>query len=171
MDGTLAVIYLLASLTDMGMNHCRAEGCLARSEATSRFSAQMSDVHFQADSIGSEIYLGYDLGRRFGPYQPTLGVSTTSDGASWIGFGIKSTYGLGSGGFFAEGSLMPGLYNDAGGPDLGGSLQFRSALGIGYAFDNGATLSVLYDHRSNADTDPLNPGLETLAIRLAIALD
>ena len=32
---------------------------------------------------------------------------------------------------------------------------------------NGMTVLALYDHRSNADTLDVNPGLETIALRVA----
>ncbi len=171
MDGTLAVIYLVASLFDMGVNHCGQGGCLSRDAAPARLSVQAADVQFQDASIGREFYLGYDLDHSYGPFQPTVGLSFTDQGAGWIGFGVKSRFALGGSGLFAEGSIMPGYYAPGDGPDLGGNLHFRSALGLGYEFDNGATLSVLYDHRSNADTQTLNPGLETLSVRYQVALD
>ena len=62
---------------------------------------------------------------------------------------------------------MPGYYAQGDGPDIGGSLQFRSSLGMGFAFDNGVTVLASYDHRSNADTQDVNPGLETIALRVA----
>ena len=172
MDGTLAIIFLITSLTDMGFNDCRTDGCLERDDATARVSFQHADVEFQDDRISDEVYVGYDMDRRYGPFQPTFGVSITADGSSWAGAGVKwtSAHVIDSP-FFIETSLMPGLYSQSDGPDLGGSLHFRSAFGAGYRFDNGATLSVLYDHRSNGDTHNLNPGLETIAVRYAIALN
>ena len=81
---------------------------------------------------------------------------------------MDSTVGAG---WFAEGSVMPGFYDAGDGPDLGSNLQFRSALGLGYEFAGGSTLSVHYDHRSNADIESLNPGLETIAIRYAVTFN
>ncbi|MDE0984033.1 MAG: acyloxyacyl hydrolase [Yoonia sp.] len=49
-------------------------------------------------------------------------------GAKW------TTQSLSNSPFFIEASLMPGYYAQGDGPDLGGSLQFRSSLGAGYAF-------------------------------------
>ena len=170
MDGTLAALYALLSLLDMGLTDCREAGCLARSDAPARLSFQAADVQFNDFSIGNEIYIGYDFDRAFGPFQPTLGASFTEDSETWIGYGVKTAWTFDSG-VFIEGSIMPGLYYEAGGIPLGGNLQFRSAIGVGYEFGNGATLTVLYDHRSNADTQPLNPGLETLSIRYAVTLD
>jgi len=171
MDGRLGVIYLILSLFDMQSTHCgQAGGCLGREEAPARLSFQAGDVQFQDASIGAEAYLGYDLGHTYGPFQPTIGLSVTDQSAAWIGLGVKSTFDLG-GGLFFEGSIMPGYYQRGDGPELGGTLHFRSALGLGYEFGNGATLALLYDHRSNGDTVSPNPGMETLSIRYAIALD
>ena len=171
MDGTLAIIWLITSLTDMGLNECPT-GCFAERPAPARFSIQGAQVIFQEEEIGQEIYIGYDTATRDGPFHLTYGASITSDGDAWIGAGQKWTSrNFYDGPFFIETSLMPGIYLRGDGPDLGGSLQFRSALGAGYIFDNGATLTVSYDHRSNADIQSMNPGLETVSIRYAILLD
>lgn len=171
MDGTLAIIFIVAGLTDMGFNDC-PDQCLRQTPATERFNLQAGQVIFQEDTIGEEIYAAYDLGTYYGPFQPTVGISGTMDGDYWVGAGAKWTSkNISPGPFFFEASLMPGLYAQGDGPDIGGALQFRSALGMGYQFDNGGTLSVLFDHRSNADTQEENPGLETLAVRYAIALN
>ncbi|KPP91098.1 MAG: Lipid A 3-O-deacylase (PagL) [Rhodobacteraceae bacterium HLUCCA08] len=170
MDGTLATIYLIAGVFDMGATHC-ATGCLARQDADRRLTLQAGSVLFQDAAIGDELYLGYDLRQARGPFQPTLGLSVSDLGDTWIGLGVKTRFEIGHEGWFAEGSVMPG-YHDAGtGPDLGGSFQIRSSLGLGYEFDNGGALSLLFDHRSNADTQSLNPGMETISIRYSMAFD
>jgi len=167
MNGALAVIFLVASLTDMTFTNCPT-GCLAQSDATSRLSFQAAKVEFQENIIGSEIYVGYDFATAYGPFQPTLGGSATDLGDVWAGIGAKwTTQSLSDRPFFIEAFLMPGYYAQGDGPDLGGSLQFRSSLGAGYAFDNGMTVLASYDHRSNADTLDVNPGLETIALRVA----
>lgn len=167
MDGTLAAIFVIASLTDMTLNDC-ATGCLAAQQAPSRLAFQLADLQFQNDSIGREAMLSYDLGRSYGPFQPMLALSLTDSGDTWIGAGAKwTTTDLWSGPVFVEASLMPGLHLRGDGPDIGGTLHFRSALGVGYVFDNGVTATISYDHRSNADRLDLNPGLETLSLRVA----
>lgn len=170
MDGTLAAIYYLTALIDMGTNYCPNDGCLASNEAQERFWVQAGAVEFQREIIGEEVYFGYDLGRARGPFQRAIGFSITDAGSFWIGTGNKTQWELG-GGWFFEGSSMPGLYIAGDGEDLGGYLQFRSALGIGYEFDNGGTLSLHYDHRSNADIEDYNPGLETIGIRYAFVIE
>ena len=170
MDGTLALIWLLTSLTDMTVNDCPNRGCLTGEDAPARLSYQLADVQFNEVSIAEEFYMGYDSHRRKGPFQPTYGLSLTTDGSAWFGVGWKWTsQNVYDSPFFIETSMMPGLYAPREGVDLGGALQFRSAFGVGYEFDNGSTITVAYDHRSNADTQARNPGLETLSIRYQVA--
>lgn len=171
MDGTLAGIFLIASLTDMGLNDCPS-ACFQPSDATARLSFQAAAVEFQEDIVGQEMLIGYDFGKKYGPFQPTIAASITEEGGAWFGAGAKwTTEDLINGPFFIEASLLPGAYFDNNDVDIGGILQFRSALGIGYTFDNGSTLLVSYDHRSNGDITAFNPGLETIAIRYAFAFD
>jgi hypothetical protein len=165
MDGTLAFIWLITSLTDMTLDDC-PDGCLKTEKFAPEIFYQFADVQFNDDSIAEEFYLGYDSHRRRGPFRPTYGLSLTTEGSAWFGIGWKwSSQYVYDSPLFVETSMMPGFYAQRDGPDLGGTLQFRSALGVGYEFDNGSSLTVSYDHRSNADTNPVNPGLETLSIR------
>ena len=170
MDGALAIIFAIVGLTDMAFNECPT-GCLARSEDTSRFSIQAAGVQFNTDWLGSEVVFGYDYGHSFGPFQPTISISATEQGDIWFGGGAKWRQEIGRSDFFFEGSFQPGVYIRGDGPDLGGAIHFRSALGLGYEFDNGGSILMSFDHRSNGDLLPTNPGLETLAIQYSIALD
>ncbi|PVA05958.1 acyloxyacyl hydrolase [Thalassorhabdomicrobium marinisediminis] len=170
MDGTLAMIFAIVGLSDMVLNDCPT-GCLAERPADRRLSFQASGVQFQDDWIGSELVLGYEYDRRFGPFQPLASVSFTEEGDVWIGGGVKWRYALGQSDFFVDGSFQPGLWARNDGPDLGGVLQFRSALGLGYAFTDQSAVVVSFDHRSNGDTQSVNPGLETLSIQYSMTLD
>ena len=168
MDGALAAIFAIASLTDMAFNDCPT-GCLAPQDAPASLSFQLGDVQFQDKSIGTEIYIRRAFGFKRGPFQPTIGAAITDTGDLWIGAGSKWTStDIASGPFFVTASLMPGAHFQGDGPDLGGVLQFRASLGAGYTFDNGGAVTVSYDHRSNADTQDINPGLEVLSISYAI---
>lgn len=86
---------------------------------------------YEEETISQELYIGFDSGRSYGPFQPTFGISGTADGDMWMGAGAKWTSkNIGLGPFFVEASLMPGIYAQGDGPDLGGALQFRSAVGL-----------------------------------------
>ncbi|WP_458790489.1 acyloxyacyl hydrolase [Yoonia sp. MH D7] len=168
MDGTLAAIFLVASLTDMALTDCKT-GCLAPAQDATRLTFQVAQIDFNKMQVGHEVMVGYDYGTSYGPFQPTFGAALSDMGDVWIGAGAKwTTQDLIDGPLFVEASLMPGYFKRGDGPDIGGALQFRSALGLGYEFSNGVTLLAAYDHRSNADTQKLNPGLETISLRIAV---
>lgn len=162
--------FLLFSGTDMAFNDCPT-GCLAQSEVAARLGLQVAAIEFQEEIDGQELHLSYGLPRAYGPFQPTVAASLSDEGSLWVGAGVQWAYEFGRSGVIAEGSFLPGLQRDGGGPDLGNSIQFRGRIGIGYEFDNGNRIIVAYDHRSNADTDPVNPGLETISLRVSFALD
>ena len=170
MDGTFAFIFFMVGLTDTYLNACPT-GCTTLREAPARVALQLSETYFQSEQTSTEGYVTYDLARRYGVFQPVIGASATSDGDLWLGIGAKwTTEQVIDGPFFVELSFLPGLYVQGDGPDLGLPLEFRGGIGVGYRFDNGATLSVLADHRSNGDLGDINPGLETIGIRYAMTL-
>ncbi len=166
--GALAVVFAVTGLPDMLMNYC-PDSCLPRSDAQARASVQLSDVILSDETIAREIYLSYDHATRYGPFQPTAGLSFTDEGAIWIGIGAKWTATADR--FFFEASLLPGLTARGDGPDLGGIVHFRSAIAVGYLFDSDATLALTLDHRSNGDLFETNPGMDTVGIRYSIVLD
>lgn len=170
MDGRFAVIFAVMGLTDTALNDCPT-GCLQRSDAPAAIALQFSDVAFQDDTITQELYATRDLPQRYGAVQPTIGISATGTKDIWLGAGLKwTTERTLPAPLFVEASLMPGLYLQGDGPDLGLPLEFRGALGLGYRFAGGATVTLLADHRSNGDLSDLNPGLETYGLRFAVPL-
>lgn len=165
MDGTMAALVLGVSLLDMGLSHCPT-GCLAAQETDARWSLSTGIVVFQEQARGAELYVRRDAGIRLGPFQPTLGASVTSEGAVWVGGGALYTV-EGPRPLYLQGHIMPGLYRPGGGQDLGGTLQFRSGLEIGYQTAAGLRIGLAIDHRSNAELYGDNPGLETLQLRVS----
>lgn len=171
MDSRFAVFLFIVGTTDTYLNDCPTD-CLQQSEAPERVHLQFGDTYFQEDVIGDEIFASYDLPKRYGAFQPTLGASLTSGNDLWVGAGAKwSSERISDSPIFIELSLMPGLYLRSDGPDLGFPVQWRGAVGAGLNFGETGSLSVFFDHRSNANATELNPGIETLGIRLSYQLD
>lgn len=171
MDSRFAVFFFIMGMTDSYLNDCPTD-CTVETVAPERVHLQFGDTYFQEDVIGDEFYASYDVPKRYGAFQPTYGASLTSNNDLWIGMGGKwSTERITDSPIFIELSLMPGVYFRGDGPDLGFPVQWRGSLGAGYHFDNEASISVFFDHRSNANATELNPGIETLGIRLSYALD
>lgn len=171
MNGTLAALFLAAGLTDMSLNHCGVHGCLAGFDEQARVSVSGGEVQFEGEHIGEEVYLRYEFGRRYGPFQPVAGVSLTSHRDAWLGLGAAYTKNFAQDRAFVQLSLMPGLYDRGKGPDLGYEIEFRSAIELGYQTPEGIRYGISYDHRSNADVKRVNPGLETVQFRVSIPFD
>ncbi len=168
-DGTFAGLLIVLGLWDMGVNHCGTEnGCLGRTEVTPRFAISAGEVLPRQAPITQELYLRYDLGHRNGPFGHAVGVSFGGNGELWLGYG--QTYGryLGNSPVFAELHAMAGVYADNGGWDLGGPIEFRSGIELGYENRNGWRFGLSYDHRSNAGIYSTNPGIETVQFRVSI---
>ncbi|MFO8125555.1 acyloxyacyl hydrolase [Yoonia sp.] len=171
MDSRFAVFFFILGSTDTYLNDCPTD-CFRQTEAPERVHIQYGDTYFQEDDIGEEIYAIYDLPKRYGAFQPTAGASLTTDNDVWVGAGGKwSTERISDSPIFIELSLMPGVYFSGDGPDLGFPVQFRGALGAGINFGDTGSLSVVFDHRSNANASETNPGIETLGIRLSYQLE
>ena len=169
-DGTFAVIGLVAGLLDMGINHCPNEGCLAKNEVAGYTSASLGETYFQESHSGEEIYIRRDTKLAFGPFQNIYGASISSDGEFWIGTGHAYTVHLFNQRSYLQLHAMTGLYAEGDGNDLGGPIQFRSGIEIGYEAKNGIRYGFGVDHRSNAGLYSNNPGLETVHLRVAIPL-
>ncbi|MDP5359215.1 MAG: acyloxyacyl hydrolase, partial [Paracoccaceae bacterium] len=78
MDSRFAVFFFIVGMTDTYLNDCPTE-CFQQSDAPERVHLQYGDTYFQEDVIGSELYAIYDLPKRYGAFQPTVGASLTSD--------------------------------------------------------------------------------------------
>ena len=171
MDSRFAVFFFILGGTDSYLNDCPTD-CFQQSDAPERIHIQYGDTFFQEDDIGEEIFVSYDVPKRYGAVQPTMGASLTTDNDFWFGAGGKwSTERISDSPIIVEVSLMPGLYLRGDGPDLGFPVQWRGSLGAGVNFGDTGSLSVFFDHRSNANLTEVNPGIETLGIRFSYQLD
>ncbi len=167
-DGTFAVVGLVLGLVNMAFNHCPNEGCLAKNDMQSYMSASVGEVVFQDQTIGEEIYFRRQTGKARGPFQFTYGASITEDGGLWVGMGNTTTYSTPNKRWYAQFHSMPGLYSKGGDVGLGGPIEFRSGLELGYQNRHGVRAGLSVDHRSNAGIYSNNPGLETIQFRVSI---
>ena len=167
-DGTFAVIGLVLGLINMGVNHCPNDGCLARNEVTPYLGLSVGDVVFQKQSVGEEIYVRRQTGTAVGPFQFTYGASVTDEGGLWVGMGNTTTYTTPNKQWYAQFHSMPGIYARFGEEDLGGLIEWRSGIELGYQNRAGVRVGLGADHRSNAGIYSYNPGLETVHVRVSI---
>lgn len=168
MESWLAGFFAIAAFADMGFNDCQP-GCLSKDPAFERLTFRGSAVFFNGETSSQEVFLGYDAAFKYGPFQPTVALSYDTDNTVFVGGGFKWTSeDIWSGPLIAEGSLTPGLHVGGSGPDIGGAVQFRAHVALGYEFAGGTLVSVFMDHRSNGYLEELNPGLETVGIQVSI---
>lgn len=112
----------------------------------------------------------YRSDRRFLLFKPMAGFMATGEG-SLFGYGgvlIDLYFGRR---WAVTPSFAVGAYEEGGGKDLGGTLEFRSAIELGYRLDDRARIAIAFDHISNASLYDANPGTESVVVIYAIPLN
>jgi hypothetical protein len=94
-----------------------------------------------------------------GPVQLRAGAAAQidADGDLWGGAGPVLGWGF-AGVWRLDGAVMPGLYAQGSGADLGGSVQFRSEIGLSRSVGEALRLGLAFVHMSNAGLEDRNPG-------------
>lgn len=169
-DGTFAVLTLALGLWDMANNYCPTGGCLERNEVQSHHSLSLGNAYFQGEKTATEVYYRRDTGTAHGPFQMVYGVSVTDQGSTWAGLGHAWTRTNWAGNAYVQLHAMTGLYLKGEGPDLGGPIEFRSGIELGYENRKGWRYAVSYNHRSNAGIYDENPGVETVNFKISMPL-
>lgn len=101
---------------------------------------------------------------RFVPdLMPTLGIIASAQGALYAYGGLSLDIPLGERWTFSPGTGVGLLYRSYS-KDLGGPLEFRSALELSYRLPNDARIGVCLYHLSNAGFRTPNPGSESLVL-------
>jgi hypothetical protein len=112
----------------------------------------------------------YRAERRFTLFKPMAGVMVTGEGGVYGYGGVLIDIFLGRRWVLTP-SFAAGAYAKGGGKDLGGTLEFRSAIELSYRLDDRARFGLALDHISNASIYDANPGTESLVLIYAIPLD
>lgn len=102
--------------------------------------------------------------------RPWLGAEVTSDGALYGAGGFLYDFHL-QNNWILTPSIGGGLYAEGNGKDLGGAIQFRTMLELGYQFENASRVSAGLSHISNAHTRNYNPGTEILGVYYHIPMN
>jgi lipid A 3-O-deacylase len=98
--------------------------------------------------------------------QPLAGAAVTADGAYYAFVGLRRPISI------ERWQLVPSFsvagYEQGDGKNLGGTLEFRSGLDLMYELRAGARIGVGFYHLSNARIYKVNPGTNSLLIRLVL---
>ena len=161
-----AMVVAGLGLLDMGANYCD-EGCLAPRAEVSSLAISTGSVVFGDDAVGEELYLRRDTSRAFGPFQIGYGLSVTTRGALWAGAGIVHTIEVAGSSAFLQSHFMPGVYLRGNGADLGGPINARAGVELGWRTQSGVRIGLSVDHRSHGGLFDDNPGVETVQLRVS----
>ncbi|HEX9463461.1 MAG TPA: acyloxyacyl hydrolase [Alphaproteobacteria bacterium] len=96
-------------------------------------------------------------------FQPMVGAMHDLHGSTNVYAGISLDIFLGKR-IVLRPSFAPSAYARAGGKDLGGVIEFRSAGEIAYRFDDRSRLGIEIYHLSNAHLYNKNPGEESVTL-------
>jgi len=94
---------------------------------------------------------------------PMVGVQANSDGGVYGYAGINGDFFL-TDNIVLTPNFAVGAYSQGDSKDLGGALEFRSGLELGYQFESQQRVSVAFNHISNAGIYDHNPGEENLML-------
>lgn len=97
------------------------------------------------------------------------GLTVTDDRAAWIFGGLRRDFMV-VGPWVVTPAFAIALYEQGGGKDLGGTLEFRSAVEIGYRWPSQQRLAFGIYHLSNAGIYDRNPGMNSLILTYSFPL-
>lgn len=105
--------------------------------------------------------------RFFTIVSPITGVMLFSDGSNYLyaGFNLVDYFGRR---LMVSPNFAVGAFQNGSKKNLGGILEFRSGLEVGYQIIDKLMVGVAFHHISNASIYDRNPGTETLSLILTI---
>lgn len=115
------------------------------------------------DEEALDLRLEYRHGTPWWIFKPWAGIELTSKGALYGAGGLLTDIYLGERIVLTPG-IGAGVFEEGRGKDLGGAIQFRPQVELGYRFPDRSRLSVGFSHISNAGIRDRNPGTEILMV-------
>ena len=107
------------------------------------------------------------LNNRFWLFKPHFGMFLTTESALYGYAGVMTDIFFG-GRFVVSPSFAGGVNHEGDGKQLGGTLEFRSAIELAYRFDDRSRLGIQVGHLSNAGIYDENPGTEFAILNYSI---
>ena len=119
------------------------------------------------DHTAAEFDAQFRLNTRLWIFRPQVGLFVTSDSAFYGYAGFYSDFHLGDSVVLSP-SISVGGFHEGDGKDLGGAIEFRSAIELAYKFENKSRLGLQFGHLSNAGIYDENPGEEFLILNYSL---
>ena len=119
------------------------------------------------DMTAGQLDIQVRLNTRLWIFRPQVGLFVTTDAAfyAWAGLSTDIYFGRR---WVLTPSFSVGGFEESDGKDLGGPLEFRSAVELAYRFDDASRLGLQIGHLSNAGIYNSNPGEEFAVLTYSI---
>jgi lipid A 3-O-deacylase len=132
----------------------------------------LSSISMGLTGIGNETTLvesrfEYRFRKKYLIFSPLLGMMVFGDGSKYIYSGFNIFEHIGKR-FMVLPNFAVGGYHNGGEKDLGGALEFRSGIEVGYWIFNKLMTGIAFHHISNASLYKKNPGTETLSLIISL---
>ncbi|MDP6352555.1 MAG: acyloxyacyl hydrolase [Alphaproteobacteria bacterium] len=122
------------------------------------------------NETAAQLELQFRLNNRFWIFKPQVGLFVTSEAAFYAYAGILTDVFFGRR-LVISPSFSVGAHHEGDGKELGGPLEFRSAIEFAWRFDDRSRLAIQGGHISNASIYDANPGTEFLMLNYSIPTD
>jgi len=122
---------------------------------------------FDDDMTAAELDVQIRLNNRLWLLRPQLGVFVTDDAGYYAYAGIFTDIYFGRRWVLSP-SIAVGGNSEGNGKDLGGPVEFRSAVELAYRFDDRSRLGLQFGHLSNAGLYDDNPGANFLILNYSL---
>lgn len=159
--GVAAPLLLAAAILSSSSAEARAANLEGWSASVGQF-----DVDQEQETL--ELGLDFRFRRVFWGLQPIVGLGATRDEAVFGYGGVTRPFELGKSSFFVVPNFAVSLYENGDGKDLGQALEFRSGLELLYRLPRGTRVGVGFYHLSNSSLDEVNPGANSLLLRVVL---
>lgn len=103
-------------------------------------------------------YQGEELGYNFAPI---AGLKVNLNDSYYVFGGARWNYNFYDD-FIFQPSFSAGYYEQGGGQDMGGPLEFRTSAEVAYELENQSRVGVGWEHLSNASIYDENPGYDAI---------
>lgn len=140
----------------------------ARAIDSEPWSASIGQFDFAHEEKALEVGIDYRFRRVFWSLEPIVGVGVTSDESVYGYGGLARPFELGQSPFYLVPNFAVSLYEDGDGKDLGQALEFRSGLELFYVLPRGTRVGVGFYHLSNGAMNDVNPGANSLLLRVVL---
>lgn len=118
------------------------------------------------DGVGVVVEHHWPVSWTYGALSGRWGIAgrVDEDRDAFFGAGVTGEYRFAER-WYVEMSFMPGLYH-RGETDLGGTVHFRTMIGLGVDVSDKIGLGLTIDHMSNGGIQSKNPGSDALMLRI-----